>query len=323
MRWRAARDRRGAQAIEYLTTWTIAIVVLFITAAILVYSGVLKLPTGRSGCQSGPEIDCIEQEVFYDADAGASYVRVQVQTNAKEAGTYTATATAASGATANACFFDPLAGGGRSASAILRPRDDAIVTCRFDGERFVEDEQASVAITMTLEPQHGGYARNFDVGVASLAQQKALPGPLTDDPEDSRDEHCTDGIDNDGDGQRDLADTDCCPDNDGDGYVRDRSFCVGGPFNQPGWLEGDCDDDDAGINPAAAEVCANGVDDDCDTDVDEGCAPSCDDLCGAGGWEDPITPGTCNGLPQLCWGPIPSGTGHCDGRCCCMGPVSP
>ena len=87
-------------------------------------------------------------------------------------------------------------------------------------------------------------------------------------------EQC-DGIDNDcdgavpadeedadGDGSR-ICDGDCDDDDpaldplddDGDGY----SPC-----------DGDCDDDDEDANPAAVEDC-NGVDDDCDGDVDEGC----------------------------------------------------
>lgn len=45
-----------------------------------------------------------------------------------------------------------------------------------------------------------------------------------------------------------------CTDNDNDG------FCSGD----------DCDDNDAGVNPGAAEVC-DGVDNDCDGSVDEGC----------------------------------------------------
>lgn len=48
------------------------------------------------------------------------------------------------------------------------------------------------------------------------------------------------------------------PDEDGDGYVGES---LGGP---------DCNDGDASVNPGAAEWC-NGIDDNCDGEVDEGC----------------------------------------------------
>ena len=49
-----------------------------------------------------------------------------------------------------------------------------------------------------------------------------------------------------------------CTDNDGDGYG-DGADCLGP----------DCDDGDPAINPGATEVC-DGVDNDCDTQTDEG-----------------------------------------------------
>lgn len=57
--------------------------------------------------------------------------------------------------------------------------------------------------------------------------------------------------------------------------------------------QGDCDDGDGSIHPAAAEAC-DGVDRDCDGDPDDGCA-SCADILGAGlslgSGEYPIYPG--------------------------------
>jgi uncharacterized protein (TIGR03382 family) len=47
-----------------------------------------------------------------------------------------------------------------------------------------------------------------------------------------------------------------CPDGDGDGVC----------------AEADCNDDDAAVGPGRAEVCGNGVDDDCSGTADDGCA---------------------------------------------------
>ncbi len=51
----------------------------------------------------------------------------------------------------------------------------------------------------------------------------------------------------------------CCTDNDGDGYYADGGDC--------GVL--DCNDSDSKINPGADEICSDGIDNDCDFDIDE------------------------------------------------------
>jgi hypothetical protein len=90
----------------------------------------------------------------------------------------------------------------------------------------------------------------------------------------------------------------CVPacDKDGDG------FCPGEPgSSQPG---GDCDDNNPAVHPKAVEVCGNGLDDDCNGDVDEGCAPCAEasecprdgQTCQAGacvGCENSCSPATC------------------------------
>jgi hypothetical protein len=66
--------------------------------------------------------------------------------------------------------------------------------------------------------------------------------------------------------------SDGCMDNDGDGYGDPGSAaCSGG--SAP-----DCDDDDALVNPGAEEICANGIDDDCNVltpDDDVSACPVC------------------------------------------------
>ena len=77
-------------------------------------------------------------------------------------------------------------------------------------------------------------------------------------------EICDDGIDNDCDGQTDEGCNPACPDVDGDGYL--DALCGGT----------DCDDTDAAINPGAAEVCGNNVDENCNGASDDECL-SCPD----------------------------------------------
>jgi len=72
-------------------------------------------------------------------------------------------------------------------------------------------------------------------------------------------ELCDDLIDNDCD---ELIDEGCdltCPDNDGDGYP--DASCGGT----------DCDDTDTAVNPAAAEVCGNSIDENCNGASDDVC----------------------------------------------------
>ena len=84
-----------------------------------------------------------------------------------------------------------------------------------------------------------------------------------------------DGVDNDCDGEADESgaiDVEALyADRDGDGYGDISSMVWACPDSAPDYVlnDEDCDDLDPDVNPGADEVC-NGMDDDCDSSVDDG-----------------------------------------------------
>jgi hypothetical protein len=95
-------------------------------------------------------------------------------------------------------------------------------------------------------------------------------------------ELCTNGKDDDCNGVADCADGQCaCADSDGDGYGINVSPCC----SHAGI---DCNDNDPNIHPGAQELCSDGKDNDCDTQVD------CDD---SNCYGDPCCP---SNWPE-CW----------------------
>jgi len=83
-------------------------------------------------------------------------------------------------------------------------------------------------------------------------------------------EDCTDGIDNNCDGQIDEGQTTWYRDTDGDGYGDAGDALVSCAQQPQGYVinADDCDDADAAIHPGANGPCDDGVDNDCDGVVD-------------------------------------------------------
>src|SRR5690606_2222378 len=136
-------------------------------------------------------------------------------------------------------------------------------------------------------------------------------------------EHCTDGVDNNCDGNTDADDTLCasgCADQDGDGH---HDATCGGD---------DCDDNRGDVHPGQPEQCVDEIDNDCNGRADAmdpwGCAAGCADSdgdgypdrsCGGADCADasaetfPGATEACDGIDNDCDGAIDEGFADADG----------
>ncbi|MES9993284.1 MAG: putative metal-binding motif-containing protein [Candidatus Thiodiazotropha sp.] len=136
--------------------------------------------------------------------------------------------------------------------------DDDQAKRAYDAGNYEYFCPAPVTNTCTDADGDGYYAEGEICGTATDFDDDnaaAYPGATED---------CSDGIDNDGNGLVDAADPNAvncpveCTDSDMDGYAIDGGSC--------GAV--DCNDNDASINPGAAEICSDGVDNNCNGLVD-------------------------------------------------------
>lgn len=129
-------------------------------------------------------------------------------------------------------------------------------------------------------------------------------------------ETCGNKVDDDCNGQADTEEdaTGCSAlwfDGDKDGFGKDDPKCLCGPAGSfTATKSGDCLDNDPKANPAAAEVCGNGKDDDCDAAQDEPDSAGCVNF-----WEDKDSDGYGTGAAKCLCAPDANFTVKKDGDC--------
>ncbi|MCC6600459.1 MAG: T9SS type A sorting domain-containing protein [Crocinitomicaceae bacterium] len=126
-----------------------------------------------------------------------------------------------------------------------------------------------------------GDANTSQVSCTQPAGYVALGTDCDDDNEDMNPgaDEWFNGLDDNCDGQIDenVSGITLYRDLDGDGYGDPYNYIVIGFSQAAGYVSdnSDCDDTSALIHPGVIEIC-NGIDDDCDGDIDEGCGPAND-----------------------------------------------
>jgi hypothetical protein len=161
-------------------------------------------------------------------------------------------------------------------------------TCNGIDDDCDGDIDEGVETPFFRDADEDGYGNPEDMARACTAPEGYVA--MGDDCDDSREsvhptaEEACNGRDDNCDGEVDEGvSTTYYPDADGDGYG-DADQSVAACTQPEGYTTqaGDCDDTSADAHPESVEAC-NGLDDDCDGDIDEDCSRTLDNNSGSGG----------------------------------------
>ncbi len=222
-------------------------------------------------------------------------------------------------------------------STVANPVDEDCGTAADDDCSGTDNDEGAIDCTdWYADADHDGYGKQSDSACFCAASGNYSVTGVTTATADCNDssatvnpgvlvEDCDTTADDDCDGSTNELNGDGCEayytDGDGDGYGSGASQCwcaASGSYTAA--LGTDCDDAESGVHPGATETC-DGVDEDCDTTIDEGTTHYYTDGDGDGFGEDSSetctsgggrvsTGGDCDdvdaqaypGAPELCDG---------------------
>ena len=148
--------KRGQAALEFLTTYGWAFLVILIMIGALAYFGILKpsklLP---DRCNFGPEVNCLDFQI----SATANKIKIRLKNNAGDAVTISAMTTTTEAATALACTAPIIAG-------VWAPgeiRDFTFTACNSAAVGFVTGEKAKVAFKVSYYTVKSGSNYGHDL----------------------------------------------------------------------------------------------------------------------------------------------------------------
>jgi subtilisin-like proprotein convertase family protein len=158
----------------------------------------------------------------------------------------------------NLCNADP---GSLSGSATITVTPQVTYYQDADGDGY---GNSSVTLTSC-----SGIPNGYSVVGGDCDDNNADTNPGADEWLNGIDDNCNGLVD------ELVVGTTFYQDSDGDGFGNAAVTVVAWLMAPPGYVSDntDCDDSSASRHPGATEICGNGIDDDCDGIVDEGCGP--------------------------------------------------
>jgi len=156
------RGRKSQAALEFLTTYGWAFLVILIMIGALAYFGILRpsrlLP---DRCNFGPELECQDFQIVHGGGTLGT-IKIRLKNNVGEAIIVTAMTESAESATALVCT-DPTNIGVSDVWTPGQIREFTWIDCNTDGVGFVAQEKGKVLISVNYYAVRSGSGFGHDV----------------------------------------------------------------------------------------------------------------------------------------------------------------